>query len=318
MEELLVINGAKVNFYTYRGVVKALDIENLTIYKGETLGLVGETGCGKSVTTSLILGMVPPPGRIEDGSVFFEGENLVEKKDLKKIRGEKIAMIFQDPTASLNPLFTVGDQITRIIRTHTSLKKKEATEETIRLLKLVDLPDPERILKKYPHELSGGQRQRILIVMALSCTPSLLIADEPTTALDVTVQAQILFLLKKLKNQIQASILLITHDLSVVSQTCDRVAVMYAGNVIECGPKEEIFKNPKHPYTIGLLKTIPNPENKGKALPVIEGSVPNLITPPSGCRFHPRCQQKQEICHQNRPFLTKVGKNHDVACFLHR
>lgn len=317
METLLEIKSAKVNFYTYQGVVKAVDIDKLEIYKGETLGLVGETGCGKSVTASLILQLIPSPGKIEEGEIIFEGENLCEKRNMQEIRGKKIAVIFQDPMSSLNPLFTIGEQITRIIRTHTSTDKKEAEKRAVHMLKLVDLPDAEKMLKKYPHELSGGQRQRVMIVMALSCNPSLLIADEPTTALDVTIQAQILRLLNNLKGKINASILLITHDLAVVSQICDRVAVMYAGNIIEYGSREATFKNPKHPYTVGLLETIPNPQKKVEILPVIEGTVPNMIDLPPGCRFHPRCAHTKDICKKERPLLKNVGEEHAVACFLY-
>jgi len=317
METLLEIKNLKVNFYTYKGIVKAVNIDNLRIYKGETLGLVGETGCGKSVTASAILKLIPSPGKIEGGEIIFEGENLIKKKEMKKVRGKKIAMIFQDPMSSLNPVFTIGEQITRVIRTHTSMKKKEAKKKAVQMLKLVELPDPENMLKKYPHELSGGQRQRVMIVMALSCNPSLLIADEPTTALDVTIQAQILKLLNNLKNKIDASILLITHDIGVIAQICDRVAVMYAGNIVEYGSIKEIFKNPKHPYTVGLLETIPNPKKKVETLPVIRGTVPNLINPPLGCRFHPRCKYIKDICKKEKPSLTKVGEEHKVACFLY-
>jgi len=317
METLLEIKNLKVNFYTYKGIVKAVNIDNLRIYKGETLGLVGETGCGKSVTASAILKLIPSPGKIEGGEITFEGENLIKKKEMKKVRGKKIAMIFQDPMSSLNPVFTIGEQITRVIRTHTSMKKKKEKKKAVQMLKLVELPDPENMLKKYPHELSGGQRQRVMIVMALSCNPSLLIADEPTTALDVTIQAQILKLLNNLKNKIDASILLITHDIGVIAQICDRVAVMYAGNIVEYGSIKEIFKNPKHPYTVGLLETIPNPKKKVETLPVIRGTVPNLINPPLGCRFHPRCKYIKDICKKEKPSLTKVGEEHKVACFLY-
>jgi len=317
VETLLEIRNLKVNFYTYKGVVKAVDVDNLRIYRGETLGLVGETGCGKSVTSSAILNLIPSPGKIGGGEIIFEGEDILKKKDMKNIRGKKIAMIFQDPMSSLNPVFTIGEQITRVIRTHTGMKKNEARERAVEMLKLVELPDPEKILKKYPHELSGGQRQRIMIVMALSCSPSLLIADEPTTALDVTIQAQILKLLNNLKKKINASILLITHDLGVVAQVCDRVAVMYAGNVVEVGSIKEIFKDPKHPYTKGLLETIPNPKKRMEMLPVIEGTVPNLIDPPSGCRFHPRCKYVKEICKKEKPKSRRIGEEHEVSCFLY-
>ena len=317
MEILLKIKNLKVNFYTYRGIVKAVNIDNLKIYKGETLGLVGETGCGKSVTASAMLKLIPSPGKIEEGEIIFEGENLIAKKEMREIRGERIAMIFQDPMASLNPVFTIGEQITRVIRTHTSMEKKEAEKRAIEMLKIVELPDPEKMLKSYPHELSGGQRQRVMIVMALSCNPSLLIADEPTTALDVTIQAQILRLLNNLKSRINASILLITHNLGVVAQICDRVAVMYAGNIVEYGDIKEVFKNPKHPYTVGLLETVPNPKKKVEMLSVIKGNVPNLIDPPSGCRFHPRCKYMRDICKKKRPKLIEIGKEHKVSCFLY-
>lgn len=277
---------------------------------------MGETGCGKSVTSYALLKLVPSPGRIESGKIIFEGENLSEKSEMEKVRGKKISMIFQDFSSSLNPVFTIEEQISRVIRTHTSLTKKETREKSLEMLELVDLPDGEEMLKKYPHELSGGQRQRVMIVMALSCNPLLLIADEPTTALDATIQAQILRLLNNLKDKIEASILLITHDLGIVAQICDRAAVMYAGNIVEHGSIKDIFKNARHPYTVGLLETIPNPKKRVEMLPVIKGSVPNLINPPSGCRFHPRCSHMKDICKKEKPRFIEVSQSHGVACFL--
>jgi oligopeptide/dipeptide ABC transporter ATP-binding protein len=318
-EVLLEIKDLKICFYTYDGIVEAVNVENLTIYKGEILGLVGETGCGKTVTSLSILNLIPKPGKIESGKVILNGENLLEKseKELRAIRGSKIAMIFQDPMTSLNPVFTVGEQLTRVIMLHQKeLDKREAVKNAMEMLKLVGLPYVERVMKSYPHELSGGMRQRIMIAMALSCRPELIIADEPTSALDVTTEAQILKLMKDLRNQYGTSILFVTHDLAVVAQICDRVAVMYAGEVIEVGEVKDVFAKPLHPYTIGLLEAMPKPDKRKNRLMVIGGTVPSLINPPSGCRFHPRCQNSMEICRKNKPKIKAVGQGHYVSCFL--
>ncbi|TET12496.1 ABC transporter ATP-binding protein [Candidatus Aerophobetes bacterium] len=318
-EMLLEIKELETHFFTYEGVVKALNKVDLTIYKGETLGLVGETGCGKSVTALSILRLVPaPPGKIVGGKVFFEGENLLEKeeKEMRKIRGSKISMIFQNPTSSLNPVFTVGNQVTTVTRTHQKGSKREAQKKATEMFELVRLPDPERTLWKYPHELSGGMQQRIMIAMALSCEPSLLIADEPTTALDVTIQAQVLNLIKKLKEETKTSILLITHNLGIVAKMCDRVVVMYAGEVVEEASLNKIFEAPKHPYTVGLLGAIPKLNQKEK-LEVIKGSVCSLIDPPQGCRFYPRCSSFTEICQKEKPARVKIEEDHFVSCHLY-
>lgn len=320
MEELLKVKGLKTYFYTYEGVVKALEGINLDINKGESLGLVGETGCGKSVTALSIMRLIQwPPGKIIDGEITLDGKDLlkISEEEMRKIRGSDISMIFQEPMSSLNPVFTIGSQIAEAITLHQEVNKKEAEKRSLDMLDLVGMPDAEKVLKQYPHELSGGMQQRAMIAMALSCKPSLLIADEPTTALDVTVQAQILDLIQKVNKEIDSSMLLITHDLGVVAQVCDRVAVMYAGYIVEVGTVKQIFKNPYHPYTKGLMYAIPKIHVETKRLEVIKGVVPNLITPPSGCRFHPRCDHAMDVCKKKVPPTVKVEEGHYVACFLH-
>jgi oligopeptide/dipeptide ABC transporter ATP-binding protein len=316
---LLEIEGLKTYFYTFDGIVKAIDGVDLTVYEDDTLGIVGETGCGKSITSLSVLNLVPPPGRIEAGEIRFEGENLLTKseKEMRRIRGGRISMIFQNPMSSLNPVFTIGDQIAAVLRVHQNLDRAAARRRAIDVFRTVRLPDAERMPDKYPHELSGGMLQRVMIGMALSCRPRLLIADEPTTALDVTIQAQILRLMRDLKREMQTSIVLITHDLGVVAQVCRRVAVMYAGVIVEIGGLSAVFKSPRHPYTAGLLRTIPRIGHKREQLDTIEGRVPNLITPPPGCRFHPRCPQAMELCRQERPAMIEVGAGHRVACHLY-
>ncbi len=316
---LLEIKGLKTYFYTFDGIVKAIDGVDLTVYEDDTLGIVGETGCGKSITSLSVLNLVPPPGRIEAGEIRFEGENLLTKseKEMRRIRGGRISMIFQNPMSSLNPVFTIGDQIAAVLRVHQNLDRAAARRRAVDVFRTVRLPDAERMPDKYPHELSGGMLQRVMIGMALSCRPRLLIADEPTTALDVTIQAQILWLMRDLKREMRTSIVLITHDLGVVAQVCRRVAVMYAGVIVEIGGLSAVFKSPRHPYTAGLLRTIPRIGHKREQLDTIEGRVPNLITPPPGCRFHPRCPQATERCRQERPAMIEVGAGHRVACHLY-
>ena len=316
---LLDIKELKTYFYTFDGIVKAIDGVDLTVYEDDTLGIVGETGCGKSITSLSVLNLVPPPGRIEAGEIRFEGQNLLTKseKEMRRIRGGRISMIFQNPMSSLNPVFTIGDQIAAVLRVHQNLSKADARRRAVDMFRTVRLPDAERMPDKYPHELSGGMLQRVMIGMALSCRPRLLIADEPTTALDVTIQAQILRLMRDLKREMQTSIVLITHDLGVVAQVCRRVAVMYAGVIVEGGDLSAVFKSPKHPYTAGLLRTIPRIGHKREWLDTIEGRVPNLIYPPPGCRFHPRCPQATERCRQERPAMIEVGAGHRVACHLY-
>ena len=316
---LLDIRNLKTYFYTYKGVVKALEGVNLRIGANELLGLVGETGCGKTVTGLSILRLIDSPGKIIGGEIVFGGEDLLklsENEMSERIRGKKISMIFQEPRSSLNPTYTVGSQISEAIRLHQRVDKREAFERSISILRQTGMPDPERIVKEYPHELSGGMAQRAMIAMALSCDPELLIADEPTSSLDVTIEAQILELIKDLISKFRASVLLITHDLGIVAETCDKVAVMYAGNVIEYGDVRDIFKRYKHPYTEGLLKSVPKLKVSGE-LYTIEGTVPNLITPPTGCRFHPRCPEARKKCSELKPPDFEVDSGHSVSCFLY-
>jgi oligopeptide/dipeptide ABC transporter ATP-binding protein len=374
--KLIQVKNLKTYFYTEEGVVKAVDGVNFDIYEDEVIGLVGETGCGKSVTALSILNLVRAPGKIIDGKVIFKGKNLVEldRKQMRQYRGKEITMIFQDPLNSLNPVMTVGTQVgeTYILHQDEIVKaeldrrllerkkikeeikslRKELKDEEARLseeekeeielnieelkeqsshtpvlkdiirdfsaqiIKEVGIADSKSILDRYPHELSGGMRQRVMIAMALACNPALLIADEPTTALDVTIQAQILDLMKDLKQKFKTSILLITHDLGIIAELCDRVAVMYSGNIVEYATAEKLFKNPRHPYTQGLIAAIPSLEKKDKKLQTIRGMVPNLIYPPSGCRFHPRCDSRMEICDKVKPKLNEIGEKYFVACHL--
>ncbi|RCW48653.1 MULTISPECIES: ABC transporter ATP-binding protein [unclassified Halanaerobium] len=318
-EILLEVKNLKTSFFTYEGEVKALEDVSFVVNKGETLGLVGETGSGKSVTALSIMKLIPdPPGKILSGEINFNGENLIKKteKEMQDIRGNQISMIFQDPMNSLNPVFDVGTQIKQVIKKHQRKSSRMAKKIALEMFKKVGLPDPEHIMGKYPHELSGGMQQRVMIATALSCHPQLLIADEPTTALDVTIQAQILKLIKNLRDEMSSSMLLITHDLGVVARVCDRVAVMYAGNIVEYAPVKKLFKNPSHPYTEGLLKAIPRRESRGEKLKIIKGKVPNLITPPSGCRFHPRCEYKMDVCSSTIPPRKYIDENHYVKCHL--
>ena len=319
-ERLLDVKGLKTYFFTDAGVVKAVDGVDLYIAPGEILGLVGESGCGKSVTALSILQLIPrPPGKIVEGEIWFQGQNLLtlSEEEMRHIRGGRISMIFQEPMTSLNPVFKIGQQMTEVIRLHQDVSIEEARELAIQMLNLVRIPDAPAVLEKYPHALSGGMRQRVMIAMALSCNPSLLIADEPTTALDVTVQAQILALMNELQKKTNAAILLITHNLGVIAETCDRVGVMYAGNMVETASVEELFENPLHPYTQGLLGSIPRLDEKREKLAIIPGIVPNLISPPPGCRFHNRCSKVMEICNQQKPSLITVKPGHQVACFLY-
>ncbi len=317
---LLEIKDLTVKFFTYKSVVQAIGGLNLQIQKGETLGLVGESGCGKSVTAMSILRLIPiPPGEISSGEIWFEGENLLTKSEdeMRRIRGKTISMIFQDPMTSLNPVFSVGDQIVTVIRIHQGVNRSEAIDRAVEMFILVGLSDPAALLKKYPHELSGGMSQRVMIAMALSCQPRLLIADEPTTALDVTIQAQILSLMKKLKEDVNTSILLITHDLGVVAKMCQKVAVMYAGDVVEYGQLQHIYKNPKHPYTQGLLAATPKIGKTRNRLETIEGNVPDLSNLPEGCLFHPRCPYQKRDCTFSVRKNIEVKKDHVVSCNLY-
>jgi len=317
---LLEVRDLKTYFYTEEGVVKAVDGVTFDIKEGEIFCLVGETGCGKSVTSLSIMRLVPKPGKIVGGEIFFKGKNLLElsEDEMRKIRGKEISMIFQNPMTSLNPVYTVGFQIAEPIMIHQKLKKRETWKKAIEMIAAVKIPDPEARAKSYPHQLSGGMRQRAMIAMMLSCNPSFLIADEPTTALDVTIQAQILELIKELREKFNTSILMITHDLGVVAEIADRVGVMYAGGIIELADVESIFENPKHPYTQGLLRTIPTKGKKKSELEIIPGNVPNLVNPPPGCRFHPRCKYAMEICKKEKPKMIEIEKGHFVACHLYR
>ncbi len=358
-DALLRVNNLRLNFHTYAGEVKALDGLTFGVGKGEALGLVGESGCGKSVTALTIVGLLPENASVVDGEIMLGGQNLLRAKpeELRKIRASRIAMVFQDPTTFLNPVLTIEEQLEEVFLLNPErlaalssgatgseqvLKEVETGEErgkqkdsgstgklskpeqkklakalSINVLKQVRLGDPERILKQYPHELSGGMRQRCMIAMALARNPDLFIADEITTALDVTIQAQILELLRDLKKEFLGSTLLITHDLGVVAELCDRVAVMYAGNIVELAGVKELFANPLHPYTQGLMRAIPMIDRRVEKLETIPGSVPDLIYPPTGCRFHPRCPFAFEKCKLEKPELIQIGKGHTVACFLY-
>jgi peptide/nickel transport system ATP-binding protein len=377
-EDILKIEDLRLNFYTYEGVVKALDGVDLVLRRGETLGIVGETGCGKSVTGLSVLDIVVPPGKIEKGKVVFtprkKSLDLLKTKDavLRRVRGEFISMIFQDPRSALNPVYTAGDQICEtllihrrkeelikraiermdekikagkasfvtkyykriyqrmlshpralslvilsripILRRYKRVLNEEAKKEAINMLRIMRIPDPERVVDMYPHELSGGMAQRVVIAIALACNPEILIADEPTTNLDVTVQLQILRLIKELKEKYSSSIIYVTHDMGVVAEMCDRVAVMYAGNVVELSGVSDIFKRPLHPYTQALLESIPRP---GVPFKSIEGTVPSLIDPPQGCRFHNRCHYAMDVCAKVKPPAVEVEKDHSVECFLY-
>jgi peptide/nickel transport system ATP-binding protein len=314
--ELLEIENLKTYFYTWAGVVSAVDGVSLKVKEGETLGLVGESGSGKSVTALSILRIVPRPGRIVDGRILYRGENLLEQTEeqMQKIRGKEIAYIFQDPATSLNPVFTIADQLVEIIRRHQNVAKKEALERAIELFRLVEIPDPEIKIWNYPHQLSGGMKQRMAIARALSCLPNLLLADEPTTNLDVTIQAQILELMKNLKKKLGMSMILITHDMGVVAGVADRISVMYAGRICESASTKTIFYNPLHPYTRALLEAVPNITMKREKLRIIPGAIPNLISPPSGCRFHPRCDLAGTACASEVPPLVEMEREHYVAC----
>jgi peptide/nickel transport system ATP-binding protein/oligopeptide transport system ATP-binding protein len=319
-EPILSIEDLYIRFDTYAGTVKAVNGMTFEMQPGEMFGLVGESGCGKSVTGLAVLRAVPSPGRIENGHIFFKGEDIMGKseEEMQGLRGGRIAMIFQDPTASLNPVFTAGNQIARQIRQHSDLDKKAAKERALMMFHQVGLPDPERIYRAYPHELSGGMQQRVMIAMALASGAELLIADEPTTALDVTIQAQILSLLSDLRQGEGLSILLITHDLGVVAETCDRVAVAYAGRIVESGTVEEVLYQTKHPYTQGLMAALPDTVEQGDPLQVIKGMVPDGLTPISGCPFHPRCPEVMDICREQEPESRPMNhSDHLVACHLY-
>ena len=314
---LLKITDLNTSFFTDAGEVKAVRGVSFSLEKGKTLGLVGESGCGKSVTALSIMRLVSFPGRIVNGAVFYKEKDLlkISEDEMRKIRGAEIAMIFQEPMTSLNPVLTIGSQISEAISLHQNLNKNEVKEKTIEMLKLVGIPSPEKRIKDYPHQMSGGMRQRTMIAMALSCTPSILIADEPSTALDVTIQAQILELIQGLQKQLDMAMVLITHDLGVVAETVDHVAVMYAGKIVEYTDTQTLFAEPMHPYTVGLLNSLPTMEREDGVLKTIPGTVPGLLNLPPGCSFYDRCPKADTICTKHEPELVVIKKGHFVACY---
>ncbi len=315
---LLEVRNLKTCFYTEDGAIPAVEDVSFSLGKGETVGIVGESGSGKSVTALSVMRLIPyPPGKIECGEIIFRGENLLAKSmdEMRRIRGNDIAMIFQEPMTSLNPVLTVGQQIVEAIQLHQQLGREDARDKAVRMLKSVGIPSPQRRVDDYPHQMSGGMRQRVMIAMALSCNPELLIADEPTTALDVTVQAQILELMMALKDDLGASVMLITHDLGVIAETADRVIVMYAGKIMENAGVKELFRKPAHPYTVGLLGSIPNLNEDRARLQSIDGVVPSPFDMPKGCRFHPRCSLAMDICRAEEPGFVSIADGHDVRCW---
>ncbi|WP_054740370.1 ABC transporter ATP-binding protein [Cellulosilyticum ruminicola] len=319
-ETLLKVDNLKVSFKTYAGEVQSVRGINFEVKKGECLGIVGESGCGKSVTSQAIMQLLKtPPAMYKEGNIVFEGEDLLKKseKEMQKVRGNSISMIFQDPMTSLNPTQKIGKQIAEVLREHKNISKAEAYAEAEKMLELVSMPEPKKRMNQYPHEFSGGMRQRAMIAMALACRPKLIIADEPTTALDVTVQAQILELLQKVQKEIGMSIIMITHDLGVVAKMCDRVAVMYAGQIVEQGSVEAIFNRPSHPYTKGLLSAVPSMEmDRSKALTTIPGTPPDLFAPPAGCGFYARCNKAMKVCQNHMPQMQMIDGELTSACWL--
>ena len=321
---LLEVKGLKTYFYTEDGVVRAVDGVDFEVYPGEVLGLVGESGCGKSVTSLSIMRLISKPGRVDAGEILLDGEDLLEfpEDEMIKVRGNRISMIFQQPQTALNPVFRVGEQLAEVLDIHQDLGKEEGWKRAIDLLKMVGVPDPERRAEAYPHELSGGMAQRVMIAMALACVPELLIADEPTTALDVTIQAQILDLIRDMRREMNTSVILITHDLGVVAEMAERVAVMYAGEIVEQTDVNTLFDDPMHPYTQGLIGSIPILGEVRERLEVIPGSVPNLVNLPPGCRFAPRCKARVQhnltICTDQKPELVESKMGHKVRCWLYQ
>ncbi len=319
MTTLLDVRNLTVRFYTQDGVVHAVNGISYQVNEGETVAIVGESGCGKSVGVMSLIRLIPqPPGKITDGEVWFEGQNLLEisEDELRHVRGNRIAMIFQDPMTSLNPVLTIGYQISEALQLHLGLSKSEARARAVELLKMVGIPDAEKRLDDYPHQFSGGMRQRVMIAMGLSCNPKLLIADEPTTALDVTIQAQIIDLVKRLRDELGMAVIWITHDLAVVAGLAQRVLVMYAGQIIESGDVYDIYHDPRHPYTLGLLNSIPRLDKVGRRLEPIEGLPPDLLSPPKGCPFAPRCRYRIDRCFEEAPPMTTVAPGHEVACWI--
>ena len=322
MSEYLVnIEDERLSFFTPAGEVKALNGVTIRVKEGEVLGIVGESGSGKSVTAYSLMGLTAYPGKLIGGQLYFNGHHIndMTEKQMRKMRGNEVSIIFQDPMSSLNPVYTIGNQIREVILLHTDKTKKEAQERAIELLKLVGINEPEKRLKQYPHELSGGMRQRVMIAIALACEPKLLIADEPTTALDVTIQAQILELMIELKEKLGMAIIMITHDLGIVASTCERIAVMYAGNIVEYGTTEDIFYNPKHEYTKGLIRSIPRMDAKEHTrLIPIEGTPVDMLNPPKGCKFASRCEKCMKICLTEMPPVTQFDEIHYTQCWLNQ
>jgi len=320
---LLEVKGLKTYFYTEDGIVRAVDGVNFEVFPGEVLGIVGESGCGKSVTSLSIMRLISKPGKVDAGEILLDGENLLNmpEEEMIKVRGNRISMIFQQPQTALNPVFKVGDQLAEVLNVHQDMGKEAGWKRAVALLKMVGVPDPERRVEAYPHELSGGMAQRVMIAMALACVPELLIADEPTTALDVTIQAQILDLMREMRKEMGTSIILITHDLGVVAEMAERVAVMYAGEIVEQTDVNSLFDEPLHPYTQGLIGSIPVLGEIKDKLDVIPGMVPNLVNLPPGCRFAPRCQSRVKyaltICTEVKPELEEVKSGHHVRCWLY-
>lgn len=319
-KDLVEFKNLKTYFYTEDGIVKAVDDVSFKIRQGETIGVVGESGCGKSVTAMSLMRLIPyPPGKIVNGEILFEGKDVLKysEDEIRSMRGNDVSVIFQEPMTSLNPVFTIGFQISEVFILHQNMDKVQAREKSIEMLKLVGIPRADEIVDCYPHELSGGMRQRAMIAMALACNPKLLIADEPTTALDVTIQAQILDLMKSLKDKLNTSIMLITHDLGVIAEMADYVVVMYCGKVIEEAPVKELFANPLHPYTVGLLKSKPTINKEVDVLYSIPGQVPNPIGLNDDCHFCPRCSKTMKQCREHEPHLININENHKVACWLY-
>lgn len=314
-QKVLEVNDLKTYFYTRKGVVKAVAGVSFSLDKGRILGLVGESGAGKSITGFSILGLIDPPGRIVSGDIRFNGENLIEKTEaqLEKIRGDRISMVFQDPQTSLDPVFTIGYQITEALRIHRGISRSVANQRAVEMLRMVGIPSPEDRLRDYPHQFSGGMRQRVIIAIAMATDPELIIADEPSTALDVTIQAQVLTLMRRLVQQRNTAMILITHDIALVGQFCDTICVMYAGRLVERGSKHQVIRNPSHPYTQGLIRSIPSSQSRRKRLQQIPGMMPNLMNMPAGCPFLDRCDQKDDACTR-RPRLVEVAPGHSVAC----
>jgi oligopeptide/dipeptide ABC transporter ATP-binding protein len=324
IKPLLEVKGLKTYFYTEDGIVRAVDGVDFEVYPGEVLGIVGESGCGKSVTSLSIMRLISKPGRVDAGEILLDGENLLNlsEEDMTKVRGNRISMIFQQPQTALNPVFKVGDQLAEVLNVHQDLGSDAGWKRAVQLLKMVGVPDPERRVEAYPHELSGGMAQRVMIAMALACIPELLIADEPTTALDVTIQAQILDLMRDMRREMGTSVILITHDLGVVAEMAERVAVMYAGEIVEQTDVNSLFDEPLHPYTQGLIGSIPVLGEIKEKLDVIPGTVPNLVNLPPGCRFAPRCQSRIKyalnICTDVKPELEEIKTGHQVRCWLYQ